>query len=460
MPAETPAERGRRLVDGHDDGHDDLDDAADDDHDDDHDGSARRVDRITRPRRSMVSSVCGRSGTPPAVRNAAAGPSTRWCRTARRGSRPRQRRERYCSRVREPRLAFGSLRYMPAAAAAGSFLYIGVFQQSCRPAYGSPSRFSGVNVLGASAPPVISTCRVNTPVRRGLGMSRSAPPNAYPKGCTACTAGCSSEAPYDRALVGVAVGVGAYRRQPRGTVGAARAAERPLTEWVNVIAFSDRTRHLSSQFDKSQMIAVMGKSRWSRTRPGRASPRSAGRLTPRISSRTRARPAERAAPCRYRRPAEDRDRRGHRRRSPRAPAVAGGRRSRTRLIRAGRLAPLVPSVGPFWGPGVLVVFVCARVPSARRFRRRRRRSSARGSRRYRRPSPRSRPCRSRRSRSPAPASGSSARLSWCAPPCGSAVGPRVPTSSSAARRRRRPACPSPGEAGGCRASSAWSCPSR
>ena len=307
MPAETPAERGRRLVDGHDDGHDDLDDADDDDdHDDDHDGSARRVDRITRPRRSRVSSVCGRSGTPPAVRNAAAGPSTRWCRTARRGSHPRQRRERYCSRVREPRLAFGSLRYMPAAAAAGSFLYIGVFQQSCRPAYGSPSRFSGVNVLGASAPPVISTCRVNTPVRRGLGMSRSAPPNAYPKGCTACTAGCSSEAPYDRALVGVAVGVGAYRRQPRGTVGAARAAERPLTEWVNVIAFSDRTRHLSSQFDKSQMIAVMGKSRWSRTRPGRASPRSAGRLTPRISSRTRARPAERAAPCRYRRPAEDR----------------------------------------------------------------------------------------------------------------------------------------------------------
>ena len=85
-------------------------------------------------------------------------------------------------------------------------------------------------------------------------MSRSAPPNAYPKGC-------------------IAVGVGAYRRQPRGTVGAARAAERPLTEWVNVIAFSDRTRHLSSQFDKSQMIAVMGKSRWSRTRPGRASPR-------------------------------------------------------------------------------------------------------------------------------------------------------------------------------------------
>ena len=37
------------------------------------------------------------------------------------------------------------------------------------------------------------------------------------------------------------------------------------------------------------MIAVMGKSRWSRTRPGRASPRSAGRLSPRISSRTRAR---------------------------------------------------------------------------------------------------------------------------------------------------------------------------
>ena len=27
MPAETPAERGRRLVDGHDDGHDDHDDA-------------------------------------------------------------------------------------------------------------------------------------------------------------------------------------------------------------------------------------------------------------------------------------------------------------------------------------------------------------------------------------------------------------------------------------------------
>ena len=80
MLAETPAERGRRLVDGHDDGHDDLDDADDDDdHDDDHDGSARRVDRITRPRRSKVSSVCGRSGTPPAVRNAAAGPSTRWC---------------------------------------------------------------------------------------------------------------------------------------------------------------------------------------------------------------------------------------------------------------------------------------------------------------------------------------------------------------------------------------------
>ena len=111
MLAETPAERGRRLVDGHDDGHDDLDDADDDDdHDDDHDGSARRVDRITRPRRSRASSVCGRSGTPPAVRNAAAGPSTRWCRTARRGSHPRQRRERYCSRVREPRLAFGSLR--------------------------------------------------------------------------------------------------------------------------------------------------------------------------------------------------------------------------------------------------------------------------------------------------------------------------------------------------------------
>ena len=150
-------------------------------------------------------------------------------------------------------------------------------------------RFSGVNVLGASAPPVISTCRVNTPVRRGLGMSRSAPPNAYPKGCTAVPRAARPKAPYDRALVGVAVGVGAYRRQPRGIVGAARAAERPLTEWVNVIAFSDRTRHLSSQFDKSQMIAVMGKSRWSRTRPGRASPRGAGRLSPRNSSRTWAR---------------------------------------------------------------------------------------------------------------------------------------------------------------------------
>ena len=182
MPAETPAERGRRLVDGHDDGHDDLDDANDDDHDDDHDGSARRVDRITRPRRSRVSSVCGRSATPPAVRNAAAGPSTRWCRTARRGSRPRQRRERYCSRVREPRLAFGSLRYMPAAAAAGSFLYIGVFQQSCRPAYGSPSRFSGVNVLGASAPPVISTCRVNTPVRRGSRHFQECSAERLPEG--------------------------------------------------------------------------------------------------------------------------------------------------------------------------------------------------------------------------------------------------------------------------------------
>ena len=200
MLAETPAERGRRLVDGHDDGHDDLDDAADDDddHDDDHDGSARRVDRITRPRRSRVSSVCGRSGTSPAVRNAAAGPSTRWCRTARRGSHPRQRRERYCSRVREPRLAFGSLRLH----ARGSRRRVLPLYR-CVPAVVSPGIRVAEPVLGrqrASAPPVISTCRVNPPVRRGLGMSRSAPPNAYPKGCTACTAGCSSEAPYDQAL--------------------------------------------------------------------------------------------------------------------------------------------------------------------------------------------------------------------------------------------------------------------
>ena len=212
-----------------------------------------------------MSSVCGRSGTPPAVRNGRLVP--RRDGVVQRGegvirvNAGNDTAPGYVNRVSRSGLSG----YMPAAAAAGSFLYIGVFQQSCRPAYGSPSRFSGVNVLGASAPPVISTCRVNPPVRRGLGMSRSAPPNAYPKGCTACTASCSSEAPYDRALVGVAVGVGAYRRQPRGTVGAARAAERPLTEWVNVIAFSDRTRHLSSQFDKSQMIAVMGKSRWSRT---------------------------------------------------------------------------------------------------------------------------------------------------------------------------------------------------
>ena len=141
-----------------------------------------------------MSSVCGRSGTPPAVRNGRLVP--RRDGVVQRGegvirvNTGNDTAPGYVNRVSRSGLSG----YMPAAAAAGSFLYIGVLQQSCRPAYGSPSRFSGVNVLGASAPPVISTCRVNPPVRRGLGMSRSAPPNAYPKGCTACTASCSSEA--------------------------------------------------------------------------------------------------------------------------------------------------------------------------------------------------------------------------------------------------------------------------
>lgn len=56
---------------------------------------------------------------------------------------------------------------------------------------------------------------------------------------------------------------------------APREARDTLTEWVNVIAFTERSRHLLSQCEKGMLVAVTGTSRRSSTRAGAADDRRA-----------------------------------------------------------------------------------------------------------------------------------------------------------------------------------------
>ena len=89
-------------------------------------------------------------------------------------------------------------------------------------------------------------------------MGRSAPPNAYPKGLHGVYRGRLVRKPrtIDRpekspmvvARIAVNLAAPSVPREQRDQ----------LTEWVNVIAFSDRTRHLLSQCEKGHMIGVMG----------------------------------------------------------------------------------------------------------------------------------------------------------------------------------------------------------
>ena len=89
-------------------------------------------------------------------------------------------------------------------------------------------------------------------------MATTPPANAYPRGLHAVYRGRIVRPPKTIDRSGKPPMVTSRIAVNMASASSAREDRDALTEWVNVIAFSDRTRHLLSQCDKGQMIAVTG----------------------------------------------------------------------------------------------------------------------------------------------------------------------------------------------------------
>ena len=90
-------------------------------------------------------------------------------------------------------------------------------------------------------------------------MTNTAPANAYPRGLHAVYRGRIVRPPRSFQRTGKAAMVTSRRIAVKMAAPSAPREDRDaLTEWVNVIAFTERSRHLLMQCSKGMLVAVSG----------------------------------------------------------------------------------------------------------------------------------------------------------------------------------------------------------
>ena len=89
-------------------------------------------------------------------------------------------------------------------------------------------------------------------------MAKTAPPNAYPRGLHAVYRGRIVRPPQERTRSGKTPMVTSRMAVKMAAPSAPRDDHDALTEWVNVLAFTERSRHLLMQCTKGTLVAVSG----------------------------------------------------------------------------------------------------------------------------------------------------------------------------------------------------------
>ena len=89
-------------------------------------------------------------------------------------------------------------------------------------------------------------------------MTKTAPANAYPRGLHAVYRGRVVRPPRSFERPGKAPMVTSRIAVKMAAPSAPRDDHDALTEWVNVIAFTERTRHLLMQCTKGMLVAITG----------------------------------------------------------------------------------------------------------------------------------------------------------------------------------------------------------
>ena len=89
-------------------------------------------------------------------------------------------------------------------------------------------------------------------------MPKTAPANAYPRGLHAVYRGRTVREPRSFERPGKAPMVTCRIAVKMAAPSAPREDHNALTEWVNVIAFTERTRHLLMQCEKGMLVAISG----------------------------------------------------------------------------------------------------------------------------------------------------------------------------------------------------------
>ena len=89
-------------------------------------------------------------------------------------------------------------------------------------------------------------------------MTKTAPQNAYPRGLHAVYRGRLTRAPKEITRSGKPPMVASRMAVKMQAPSAPREDWDALTEWVNVIAFTERNRHLLLQCTKGMLVAVSG----------------------------------------------------------------------------------------------------------------------------------------------------------------------------------------------------------
>ena len=91
-----------------------------------------------------------------------------------------------------------------------------------------------------------------------MSTPSSRPPHAYPKGLHGCYRGRLAREPRLISRDDKAPMATARIAVPMAGANKTKEERDALTEWVNVIAFDERCRHLLMSCSKGQLIAVMG----------------------------------------------------------------------------------------------------------------------------------------------------------------------------------------------------------
>ena len=89
-------------------------------------------------------------------------------------------------------------------------------------------------------------------------MTKTAPANAYPRGLHAVYRGRIVRPPRSFERTGKPPMATSRVAVKMAAPSAPRADHDALTEWVNVIAFTERTRHLLMQCTKGMLVAISG----------------------------------------------------------------------------------------------------------------------------------------------------------------------------------------------------------